>query len=433
MKWFSMLMRFGIPAVLLAASAAPAQKTEVRVLKGAVKAETGSTTVRVDAGQKVVLAQEKEPIVRIDDLLVRERLEMDKGVQAEKARRQAAGLRVDDGNVGIGSADNDGISHSASLGSLDNPAREPSRRLRIGPTSRELSSGYYEISGKPIPVDIEKAGPDTDYHYLNLSEPVPPGGSVRVIHTATGPVSEDFWHEGKIWYSVLGDGTPYDLAYRRIILPKSAILVDFTLAPTEITSVEGRTMLTFRKYSGQDGSEGNYSIAFLWPDKDGTSLADLPQYRGLTDGRNDALAEEYRQAIPKILQGQAYADQSTPVRCLLTWYSAIFRQDKDLLARCIDPHNGNAHAFAQGLSADDWERMQRTAKIESFLGTPPWPDSPQDSYKHPIFLSRPGTRIRTETMYFAWHDGKWYRNGNAGNPRDDGTYFQKRQAPAGAK
>ena len=80
-----------------------AQKTEVSVKKGKVIAQTGTTSVAIEAGRKAVLTPDRNPVVSVDDSMVDDVMEISKWVEAEKqAQREkieSSGiqiLRIDD-------------------------------------------------------------------------------------------------------------------------------------------------------------------------------------------------------------------------------------------------------------------------------------------------------------------------------------------------
>ena len=74
------------------------QKTKVSVQKGKVIAQTAGSTVTVDAGQKAVLTQDKEPLVSVDDPMVDDLIEIYKWVEQEK---QAQRNKIDSSSIMI--------------------------------------------------------------------------------------------------------------------------------------------------------------------------------------------------------------------------------------------------------------------------------------------------------------------------------------------
>jgi hypothetical protein len=43
-----------------------------------------------------------------------------------------------------------------------------------------------------------------------------------------------------------------------------------------------------------------------------------------------------------------------------------------------------------------------------FLGSPEWPDEPENGYEHPVYLCRQGSLICEATLVMEYKDGKWY-------------------------
>ena len=71
-----------------------AQKTEVTVRQGKVRAETPTATVNIDAGQKAVLKKGANPLVTVDSALVHDALELYKLVEKEKELGELRDLRL---------------------------------------------------------------------------------------------------------------------------------------------------------------------------------------------------------------------------------------------------------------------------------------------------------------------------------------------------
>jgi len=286
------------------------------------------------------------------------------------------------------------------------------------------------MEGKKIPFDMEKASEMTAYLYLHLPEPMQPEGTLKFVAvTEAEPPTRTIWKEGKLWHLQAGNPTPYSLNYYKVILPKSAIFIDSNFAPLSADNVDGRTAITIRNYTGKEG-EGTYHITFLWPEKDGTSLQDLPpEYRGLRDVRDIELAEHYEREMAKILAGVDYRDQSTPIATLLARNSSIVRNDKELYADSsymLQKDPKRKEAFLKDSEKDLRDSKPYFVDNMTFLSTPPWPERPEEGYLHPIYMSYPGSLIRRDMLVFIYHKGKWYSIGNEGNPwNTDVTGFAK--------
>jgi hypothetical protein len=170
-----------------------------------------------------------------------------------------------------------------------------------------------------------------------------------------------------------------------------------------IDTVDGRVAVTTRVYTGPGGV--GVTIAYLWPDKDGTTVADLPpQYRGLRDPDEQDIVRQGRLEIAKILAGDTYIDQSTPLDALLSLYSAVTHKDRDALLNLISP---DVRDFVAG-EMDEIMGMAGQVVDYGFLGSPDWPDAPENGYEHPVYLCRAGSLICEATILMTHQDGEWY-------------------------
>jgi hypothetical protein len=165
----------------------------------------------------------------------------------------------------------------------------------------------------------------------------------------------------------------------------------------------------------------------LWPDRDGTSVADLPpEYRGVRDERVARLAEDYRNNMGGILAGAEWQDQSTPIGALLTLNSAIVQKDEDALVNaCYWSGRAPRNAESNRRMIATWR--DGLADID-VLTTPAWPDRPKEGYIHPIEICRCGSLIRMDTYVVIYSQGKWRFMGNEGNRwSTDVSAFEKRR------
>ena len=93
--------------VLFAAQAlVMAQKTEVRVERGKVVAQTANASVAVEAGRKVVLTPDARPAISVDNPFVHDVMELNQLVEAEKEKSD---LKIDSAFILVGSGDKDKI------------------------------------------------------------------------------------------------------------------------------------------------------------------------------------------------------------------------------------------------------------------------------------------------------------------------------------
>jgi hypothetical protein len=296
---------------------------------------------------------------------------------------------------------------------LPNRTTQATATTRLGPTTLVDGVRYYDRQGRPIPVTIEDRQGDKGFYRLQFNEPTPPGGSFQCLLVADAPMSARLRQEGKLWYFMPSNGTANCLNYYEVILPPSAVFVDCNFQAVAVKATGNRTSVVIRNYTGPQG-DGTAYVAFLWPDKDGTTVADLPgEYRGLREERVAKLAEEYRSQMAKILAGELYQDQSTPIGALLTLNSALFEKDEDaLVGACYSSDRAPRSAENNRSMIETWR--DGLADID-VLTTPAWPDRPEEGYIHPIEICRRGSLIRLDTYVVIYSQGKWRFMGNEGN------------------
>jgi len=165
--------------------------------------------------------------------------------------------------------------------------------------------------------------------------------------------------------------------------------------------------VTFRIYTGPIW-DGSVQIAFLWPDKDGTSLVDLPpQYRGLSaddEPKEDVQIKE-QLTFDKVLAGEIYNDQSTPLHTLFTFTSAIVRKDRELFLSLMEES-------IREIVAERYELVisQYGSSMQSYdlLNPSGWPDEPENGTTYQIYLCRKGSLLRAVTITMVYNNGKWY-------------------------
>ena len=378
------------------------QKTEIRVRQGKVIAETtNARQVEIDAGRKAILARDKNPVVTVNDPLVDDVMEIYKWVEAEK---QAGRERIEGSGVQVYRTDDERSIKCAWLSEGTNSGDEPMEEIRRGPTLILNDPKYYDMDGNLIPFDLEKIDAQSGIYRLHLPRPVPPAGKFRYIGVCEEIDNITLLREGPLWLFRLNYGAaPYRLCYYRFILPESAIFVDSTQRPTMVDSVDGRVAVTIRVYT--DPSGDGVTIAFLWPDKDGTTVADIPpQYRGLQDLLAHEIMQEGRLETAKIRVGGTHERQDTPLRTLLSLFSAVTHKDTEQFLRLLSP---DVREFAAGQMDQVMGLAERVLDYE-FLGSPPWPDRPANGYEHPIYLCRKGSLICETTIFMVHQEGKWY-------------------------
>lgn len=399
------LTKFCAVILLAAHTIVLAQKTEVSVQKGKVKAETATASVTVAAGRKTVLTPDKKPTVTVDDPLVDDVLQSYKLIEAEK---EQGDLKIDSVFIMVGKADREEI-----IGALyfefPNFKSEATNVFTFGQSSIIDELKVYDLKGNLCRVDAKIRNESTASYSIHLSEEVQPGEHFKLIGVAdledipllpcgTSPYSK----EGPLWHFRTANITPNCLNYFRFILPESRILVDSNREIVAMDTVDGRLAITMRNYTGPY-SDGWCIFSFLWPDKDGTSLADIPdKYHGLRNRRDEQNAETFNKGIDKIRTGIKYEDQSTPLSALLTCLGSAVHQDKDVYVK--SKYTKQSPEKLQGYV----EQAGYWANILEVLSTPEWPRNPGNGYVHPIYLSRRGSMICEFVQPIVYKEGKWY-------------------------
>ncbi len=401
-----------------------AQKTEVRVRKGTVIAETEAASINVEAGRKAILSPDKNPVVAVDNPLVDDVMEIYKWIEAEKqAQRQI----IKGSGIQIFRIDDDRLIKCAWLSEGTNSGAEAMKEIKRGPTLILKEPKYYDMSGNIIPFDLEKIDARSGIYTLRLSKAIQPGEQIKYIGVSEID-NAVFSKDGPLWILQVNYGSAaHKLYYYRFILPESAIFVDSSQPATMIDSVDGRVAVTIRIYTGSGGD--GVTIAYLWPDKDGTTVADIPpQYRGLRDQTEQEVVEEGRLEVAKILSGATYDEQNTPLQTLLSLYSAATHEDSEQFVNLISP---DLREYVVG-EMDQVMGLAGRVVDFGFLGSPKWPDEPENGYEHPIYLCREGSLICEATIVMIYQDGKWYlANLEAGRKKTENIENAESKAAGG--
>jgi len=385
-------------------TSALAQKTEVSVRKGKVIAETGAASVAVEAGRKAVLAPGKNLTVAVDDPMVDDVMEIYRWVEEE---RQANKVQIDTTTIQVFRVDTENLLTLAYLAEIDNSDSGPSDTCRVGQVSILDQAKFYDLQGNLLAFDLEKVDARSGYYTLHFADSVEPGKNFKYVCVSRlrGSVGK----VGRLRYLRPGWNAPNCLNYCRFILPESAVFVDSSRPVIMVDSFDGSVAVTCRAYTGPAG-DGMFSIAFLWPDKDGSSLADLPpRYRGLRSQEEETTIQAIRLETAKILAGETVNDQSDPLTTLFSLYSAAVHRDRELFVGLLADPVPKGIVLAQfdrlldlyGFAADDFD----------FLSTPDWPEEPEDGTIHPIRLCRKGSLLCEATVTMIYREGKWHCNG----------------------
>jgi hypothetical protein len=398
-------IRFCALVLLATQSVTFGQRTEVRVEKGTVVAETDDATVEVGAGRKAVLTPSGRPAVSVDNPLVSDAMELYKLAEAEKARGD---LQIDSVFMLVGTGDEDSV-HGALYFEFPHWGSAPTDVLTLPSVSIIPGLEVYDLNGNRLTVDTRLVSDTTASYTIHLEEPVPTGGYFKLIGVAN---LEDiplipggapaYYKEGPVWYFRTINQAQNCLNYFRLILPASAILLDANHQVIATDTVDGRVAVTVRNYTGQH-YDGTCIVAFLWPDHDGTTLADVPpKYLGLRDARDRELAETYERELNLVRAGRGFHDQSTPVSALLSACSAATHQILD------DYRNLLYDTSTEDEARSSMEQSGYYAGVVTLLEVPQWPREPEDGYLHPVFMSREDSLIHEFTILLAYREGKWY-------------------------
>jgi len=402
-----------------------AQKTEVRVRKGKVIAETQAASIYVEAGRKAILSPDKNPSVTVDDPLVDDVMKIYKWVEAEK---QAKRERIDGSGIQIYRIDDERSIKCAWLTEGTNSGAETMEEIKRGPTLILKEPKYYDMEGNIIPFDLENIDNLSGIYTLHLSKAIQSGEEFRFVGVCEEIDNIAFSKEGPLWIFRLNYGSSaHRLYYYRFILPESGIFVDSSQPATMIDSVDGRVAVTIRIYTGSSGD--GVTIAYLWPNKDGTTIADIPpQYRGLRDQAEQEIVKEGQLEFAKILSGATYEKQDTPLQTLVSLISAITHEDSEQFLNLISPD-------LREYAANEMDQIMNLAgRVVSygFLGSPEWPDEPENGYEHPIYLCREGSLICEATIIMVYQDGEWYLEGlELGRKRTESTENAESKAAGG--
>ena len=397
--------RFCAVVLLAVQAVACAQKTEVRVEKGTVVAEADGATVEVEAGRKAVLTPNSRPAVSVDNPFVRDMMELHRLIEAEKARGE---LKIDSVFMLVGSGEEDDV-RGAMYFEFPHWGSTPTDVLTLPSVSIIPGLEVYDLKGNLLTVDTRLVSDTTASYTIHLEESVPAGGHFKLIGVAN---LEDiplipggapaYYKEGPVSYFRTINQVPNCLNYFRLVLPPSAILLDTNHQVIATDVVDGRMAVTVRDYTGPY-SDGTCVIAFLWPDRDGTSLADVPpKYLGLRDTRNREIAETYEPEWNRIRAGRRFLDQSTPVSALLSVYCAATH-------RALNDYRSLMYRTPTEEEAESYMKQAAYyADVLSLLEVPQWPRDPGEGYVHPVHLSRKGSLIHEFTVLLAYREGKWY-------------------------
>lgn len=401
-----------------------AQQTEVTVSKGAVRIETKTGDTLVSAGQKAVATGAGEVTLGVDDPLVANLLVLDRWVQAE---RQAKQVKIAGTQSVVCSIESERLVRCAALIEMPNRESKPTQIVTMGATGWDKSGKVYDTEGHLLTVEASAGGlARVNIHFLKS---VPPGESFRFVITMQATPDTPLWREspllwrdGKVRSFMNANASRNWLNYFQVVLPRSAIFIDATLPTLAVETLNGRVSLTFRNYTGPSAS-GGLVVRYLWPDEDRSTLADMPpENRGVENLR----AVEYERQRKAVAAGQPFTDRSTPLNTLLSFESALVRNNTKtatdifyVLAKGIEKLPSNEKDRAA-----EWSKFRKQLENAKVLSTPDWPVEPKEGYLHPVFVA-PRDAIShcpTGAFVFAFTKGRWSFMGTTGPQGDVERY-----------
>ncbi|MFC1761817.1 LamG domain-containing protein [Planctomycetota bacterium] len=382
-----------------------AQKTEVRVHRGTVRAKTNIKQVNIEAGRKAIILPDGQPAVTVSDPLVDDVMELYKWVEEEK---QAQRQRIDTFNITVMRIEDDEAATGASFAEFENYKSRASKTFTLNSNILDEAT-FYDLAGNLLSYELHKTSATHGKYTITHTQTVEPGENFRFIGVAKSQIAVDIDINGILRHLRPAWKTPYCLNFCRVILPPSAIFVESSRPVIAMENCEGRVSVTSRAYNGPM-ADGKFHFAFLWPERDNTRLTDLPgEFRGLFDTHKDAIDKEYANRKAAIITGQTVDDQSTPLLALLSGYSAVVHKNKQQLIDLIaNPDYKEAARIAMGYNNAVLEQLTQGYDTYGFLNTPPYPKHPQQGDKHPIYLCRKGSLLHELTVEMVFQDGKWY-------------------------
>jgi len=277
-----------------------AGETQVTVEKGKVEAVTATGTVTVAAGHKAILKDAQAPEKMTEEPMVRDMLTMYDWLKGDPSRKDP---RLNAATALVMSFESETLVKSATLAEYPNSESKPIQVEHWGPTGLPGPIKFYDLDGDLLEHELEKAGEENGMQLYNISihlaKPVPPGGNVTLImllemHLPVGDLKL-LWKDGPVWKCRFGNESQFNLNYYEVILPESAILLDCDRPIVGITDREGRTVVIMRNQTDERGDLGSFLLTFLWPEKDGLTLLDVPErYRnnGVLRGAASEKAEK---------------------------------------------------------------------------------------------------------------------------------------------
>jgi hypothetical protein len=278
-----------ICALALAAAIGIAGETQVTVDKGKVEVNTPNGATTVEAGHKAVLSEGKAPARLLDDPLAQDAMIMYGWVKDEEAKKE---VEATHSSVMVLDVQNDSYVKVAEVAELPNAGSKALEVEHIQQTLMKPGWKIYDTDGNLLTFDKTAIGDENgepSYSVdIHLAKPVAPGDKFAFVeiwdeaHAAS--VLADMkllWKDGQFWKVKFGNMSGGSLNYYEVILPKSAILIDCNMPISAALERDGRNAYVIRKVNdnwiANPEGRGEFTVTFLWPDKDGTTLKDIPE------------------------------------------------------------------------------------------------------------------------------------------------------------
>lgn len=403
-----------------------AGETEVEVLQGKVRGQTAQTGMVISAGQKGVIKEGQEPIIAVNDPLVQKAVELYRWVEEERQ----AGHAVDDASILVAAIDDEQVMRVASLQEKINTGSEAKVAIQLGPMSTFKDLKFYDFEGNLLGCEVKPISEFMATYFIHLPEPIEPGQKIRYI-TVSPSIKHVVWiNKGPIWSTFFDDGcdSKPKLFLYHIILPQSAILLKTHPDVLLTDQIEDRIALTFRRFIDDPTRKIRFTLSFLWPDKDGSSLDDVPpEMRGLIDPQQGCLIRESNRHMARIIEGQRFADCSTPMNAFLSGVSDLMHDlDKIAELQFANPivkksFNGDLEKVKQFLAAYRNELFK--VDLHSCGEAPAEPTPGQTAWIK--FALKGSFKPIATAIYIYQEDGQWAFHGGdflpAKTPSDEET------------
>ncbi|MFC1763989.1 hypothetical protein ACFL6U_18180 [Planctomycetota bacterium] len=388
-----------------------AGETEIEVLQGTVHGHTQQTEMTIAAGKKVLLREGHEPIVAVNDPLVEKAIELYRWVEQERQ----AGYAEAEAEIVVFAIDDEQVMRSASITERINSGSETKSVLQLGPMSMFEDLKIYDFEGNLLDYEFKPVSEYAATYFIHLHKPVEPGQKIRYI-TVSPTIKHLFWQtQGPIWSTIFTNTSKANakLFLYHTILPQSAILLSSFPDVLLTDEIEDRIALTFRQ-SIEPSNHMCFALSFLWPDKDGTTMDDVPpEMRGLRDREQERIIQEANKQWDRILDGQRFVDLSTPMNSLLSVISFI-KHDLDkmealggILGLFIKNIYGGDLGYAKGQFAEAKKSLTHY-QVYSYSSLPEAPKQGETAW---VKLNHRGT-FKPITVEFAhMGSGQWLFQG----------------------